>query len=118
MISNKVFVFFLLYAIECQQPLNLMNHHYFPERVNVSFAQIVNDKNIKLNVWERGAGQTKACGTAACATTVAANIKSFSKNECVIHFKSGSLKIDYNKNVGEVFMSGRVSKIEKISFNY
>ena len=94
------------------------NHHYFPERVNVSFAQVVNDKNIKLNVWERGAGQTKACGTAACAATVAANIKSFSKNECIIHFKDGSLKIDYNKNVGKVFMSGQVSKIEKISFNY
>ena len=53
-----------------------------------------------------------------CAATVAANIKSFSKNECIIHFKDGSLKIDYNKNVGKVFMSGQVSKIEKISFNY
>ena len=50
-----------------------------------------------------------------CATTVAAAFKSrFSKNECVIQFKEGSLKIDYNKNVGDIFMSGPVSKVEKI----
>ena len=48
------------------------NYKFFPERINVSFAEILNKKNIKINVWERGAGQTKACGTAACAVAIAA----------------------------------------------
>ena len=46
----------------------------FPEKTNVTMAQILNKNNVKVNVWERGAGQTKACGTAACATAVAAVI--------------------------------------------
>ena len=46
--------------------------NYFQKRINVSFAEILNKKNIKINVWERGAGQTKACGTAACAVAIAA----------------------------------------------
>ena len=45
------------------------NHELFPDRANVTFAQIDNEENITVNVWERGAGLTKACGTAACATT-------------------------------------------------
>ncbi len=45
------------------------NYRFFPERTNVTFAQVLDKKNIKVNVWERGAGQTKACGTAACAVT-------------------------------------------------
>ena len=83
----------------------------FPERVNVSFAQIINKKNIKINVWERGAGQTKACGTAACAAAVAANKKGFVDKNLDVHFIEGKLRIEYNK---EIFMSGPVSKVEKI----
>ena len=48
------------------------NHELFPDRTNVTFAQINDENNITVNVWERGAGLTKACGTAACATAVAA----------------------------------------------
>ena len=50
------------------------HHELFPERTNVTFAQIDDENNITVNVWERGAGLTKACGTAACATAVAAFI--------------------------------------------
>jgi diaminopimelate epimerase len=50
------------------------NHKYFPEKCNVTLAKVINKKLIKVKVWERGAGLTKACGTAACATAVAANI--------------------------------------------
>ena len=52
--------------------INIENYKIFPERVNVTFAQLLDRENIKINVWERGAGQTKACGTAACATAKAA----------------------------------------------
>ena len=87
------------------------NYKFFPERINVTFAQVLDKKNIKVNVWERGAGQTKACGTAACAVTVAASIKGLTDKSLQIHFKEGNLQIDYKK---EVFMAGPVSEVKKI----
>ena len=87
------------------------NYRFFPERTNVTFAQVLDKKNIKVNVWERGAGQTKACGTAACAVTVAASIKGLTDKSLQIHFKEGNLQIDYKK---EVFMAGPVSEVKKI----
>ena len=68
-------------------------------------------KNIKVNVWERGAGLTKACGTAACATAVAASKKGLVGENSIIHFKDGDLQIDYKD---EIFMTGPVSDIKKI----
>ena len=50
------------------------NHKFFPEKCNVTLAKVINKDLIKVRVWERGAGLTKACGTAACATAVAGNI--------------------------------------------
>ena len=87
------------------------NYKFFPERTNVTFAQVLDKKNIKVNVWERGAGQTKAGGTAACAVTVAASIKGLTDKSLQIHFKEGNLQIDYKK---EVFMAGPVSEVKKI----
>tara|TARA_Y100001970_G_C14093909_1_gene781559 strand:- start:397 stop:1233 length:837 start_codon:yes stop_codon:yes gene_type:complete len=87
---------------------------YFPERVNVTFAQVLDKKNIKVNVWERGAGQTKACGTAACATAVAASKKGFVNKISNIHFNEGSLKIEYDN---DIFMTGPVSEVKKIDLN-
>ena len=71
-------------------------------------------KNIKVNVWERGAGQTKACGTAACAVGVAASIKGLTDKNLNIHFKEGNLQIDYKE---EIFMTGPVSEIKKIELD-
>ena len=90
------------------------NHKYFPEKINVTFAQVLDKKNIKINFWERGAGQTEACGTAACATAVAGSLKGFTEKTVDIHFKRGNLKIDYGK---EIFMSGNVSKVKKIDLD-
>ena len=87
------------------------NYEFFPDRCNVTFAQILDKKNIKVNVWERGAGQTKACGTAACATAVAASVKGLVDKNSNIHFKGGNLQIDCKE---EVFMTGPISKIKKI----
>ena len=90
------------------------NYKFFPERTNVTFAQVLDKKNIKVNVWERGAGQTKACGTAACAVAVAASIKGLADKNLQIHFKEGNLKIDYQK---EIFMTGSVSEVKKINLD-
>ena len=87
------------------------NHKFFPEKTNVTFAQVNDKNNITLNVWERGAGLTKACGTAACATAVASSIKKLTENNINIKFKEGSLNIKIDKNLN-IFMTGPVSDIK------
>jgi len=87
------------------------NHELFPERTNVTFAQVDNENNITVNVWERGAGLTKACGTAACATAVAALIKKLTKNDIYIKFEEGSLNIKIDESLN-IFMRGPVSGIK------
>jgi diaminopimelate epimerase len=91
------------------------NHVLFPEKINVTMAQIIDENNITVNVWERGAGLTKACGTAACATAVAAFKNKLVNNEVDIKFKEGflNIKIDKTENI---FMTGPVSEIKKIDF--
>ena len=90
------------------------NHKIFPEKCNVTFAQINNENNIEINVWERGAGLTKACGTAACATVVASHTKGLTKRKVAIKFKEGVLDLEINEN-NNIFMSGPVSEIKKIT---
>ena len=87
------------------------NHELFPERTNVTFAQIDDENNIKVNVWERGAGLTKACGTAACATAVAAFIKKLTKSDVNIKFEEGNLNIKIDADLN-IFMRGPVSEIK------
>ena len=87
------------------------NHELFPERTNVTFAQVDNENNITVNVWERGAGLTKACGTAACATAVASLIKELTKNDINIKFKEGNLNIKIDADLN-IFMRGPVSGIK------
>ena len=92
------------------------NHHFFPERVNLTFAEVLSDlKNIKVNVWERGAGQTKACGTAACATVVAGYLNQLTEKNCRVHFKEGALEIVFDAGGGQVYMTGPVSDIKEIT---
>ena len=92
------------------------NHHFFPERVNLTFAEVLSDlKNIKVNVWERGAGQTKACGTAACATVVAGYLNQLTEKNCRVHFKEGALEIVFDEDGGQVYMTGPVSDIKEIT---
>jgi diaminopimelate epimerase len=87
------------------------NNKLFPERTNVTFAQVDDRKNITVNVWERGAGLTKACGTAACATAVAATIKKLTENDINIKFKEGTLNLKIDKDLN-IFMRGPVSDIK------
>ena len=92
------------------------NHKFFPEKCNVTLAKIISDNLIKVKVWERGAGLTKACGTAACATAIAAEKNSLTKKEVNIKFEQGDLSISINKE-NMVRMKGPVSKIETIKIN-
>ena len=81
------------------------NNKLFPEKCNVTIAEVINQNLIKVKVWERGAGQTKACGTAACATAVAGNINGFTKAITDIEFELGKLSI-FPKN--KMVMCGSV----------
>ena len=88
-------------------------NYLFPERINVNFAKILNDNKIELRVWERGAGMTKACGTGASATAVAAiKNKLINKRICYIHMDGGKLKIEYKKN-GHIVMTGPTKTVKK-----
>jgi len=87
------------------------NYELFREKVNVTFAQIDDKNNITVNVWERGAGLTKACGTAACATAVASLLKKLTENNINIKFKEGTLNIKIDGDLN-IFMSGPVSDIK------
>ena len=88
-------------------------HELFPERCNVTIAQVINEQLIKVKVWERGAGLTKACGTAACATAFAGLIHNLSSNQVDIEFKTGNLSISIDQN-NFIKMKGPVSDIKKI----
>ena len=88
-------------------------HKLFPERCNVTIAQVINKNLIKVKVWERGAGLTKACGTAACATAVAGNIKSLVDKTTDIEFMLGKLTISIDEK-NSIHMKGPVSNIKDI----
>ena len=89
------------------------NHEFFPEKCNVTLAKIINKNLIKVKVWERGAGLTKACGTAACATAVASKVKKLTDSKVDIEFALGKLSIFIDKK-NIIHMKGPVSNIQNI----
>ena len=116
-VGNPHIIFFVKDCFEYDLKIlgpKIETHELFPERTNVTFAQIDDENNITVNVWERGAGLTKACGTAACATAVAAFIKKLAKNDINIKFEEGSLNIKMDADLN-VFMRGPVSEIKHTS---
>lgn len=92
------------------------NHELFPEKCNVTLAKKISPNLIKVKVWERGAGLTKACGTAACATAVAANLENLANSKTEIEFSMGKLLINIDEK-NNISMMGPVSKIEEIKIN-
>ena len=87
----------------------LVEHHpLFPEGVNVGFANVLAPDRIRLRVWERGAGLTKACGTGACAALVATARRGLTGRHAVIEADGGELVIDWDEATGHVFMTGPI----------
>ena len=89
------------------------NHKLFPEKCNVTLAKVIKENLMKIKVWERGAGLTKACGTAACATAVAGNINGFTKRRTEIEFELGKMSI-FIDDKNNIYMKGPVSEIKEI----
>jgi diaminopimelate epimerase len=86
----------------------LENHPIFPERANISLAQVVDPAHIVLRVWERGAGLTRACGSAACAALVAAARKRLTGRKATVMLPGGDLLIEWRERDGHVLMTGPV----------
>lgn len=84
----------------------LENHSIFPKRTNIEFVQIVDRKNIKMRVWERGAGETLACGTGACASVVACNLNNYINREANVELLGGILKIKWCNENNHIYMTG------------
>jgi len=89
------------------------NHEFFPEKCNITLAKVINKNLIKVKVWERGAGLTKACGTAACATAIAGKINKLTDSTTDIEFVLGRISIFINEK-NSILMKGPVSDIQKI----
>ena len=88
---------------------SLVEHHpLFPEGVNVGFAHVLDRDHIRLRVWERGAGLTKACGTGACAALVATARRGLTERKAVVVVDGGELVIDWDAATDHVFMTGPV----------
>ena len=85
---------------------NFEHHPMFPERVNTEFVQILSRTEVNMRVWERGSGETLACGTGACATAVACILNDKTEDEVLVHLVGGDLKITYDRDTNHVFMTG------------
>nr|VFJ46410.1 MAG: diaminopimelate epimerase [Candidatus Kentron sp. DK] len=89
----------------------LENHKLFPNRINVEFAKVLSRDTIKMRVWERGSGETMACGTGACATTVAAVLNDLTDRAVTIlprgsDYEDGELLIEWSEENNHVYMTG------------
>jgi diaminopimelate epimerase len=84
-------------------------HPLFPEQVNVGFAQVLAPDRIRLRVWERGAGLTKACGTGACAAVVAAARRGLTGRKVAVEMDGGELVIEWREGDNHVLMTGPVA---------
>lgn len=87
------------------------NHEVFPDRVNTEFVYAQDEHNIRMRVWERGSGETWACGTGACATAVAAILGGLAESPVTIHLNGGDLFIEWDREEGSVFMTGPATEV-------
>ncbi|MDD2797966.1 MAG: diaminopimelate epimerase [Bacteroidales bacterium] len=86
-------------------------HPLFPKKTNVEFVQIVSPTVLKMRVWERGSGETLACGTGACATLVASVLNGLSSRKATIKLRGGDLKIEWRESNNRIYMTGGATKV-------
>ena len=90
---------------------NLELHPMWPERANIEFAQVISPGEIRMRVWERGSGETMACGTGACATAVAAMLTGRTADEVTVHLLGGDLLIRWDREANRVYMTGSATYV-------
>lgn len=84
---------------------------YFPKKTNVEFVEIIDKEHIKIRVWERGTGETLACGTGACAAVIASIINGYTKNKVEVELLGGFLNIEWNKENNHIYMEGPATTV-------
>ena len=87
------------------------NHKRFPERTNTEFVRIIDKNNVQMRVWERGTGETLACGTGCCATTVACVLNGLTENCVNVHVLGGAIKCEWNREENIVYMDGPATTV-------
>ncbi|MCR5509092.1 MAG: diaminopimelate epimerase [Lachnospiraceae bacterium] len=92
-------------GLETAGPL-IENHRVFPNRVNVEFVKILDRKNVRMRVWERGTGETLACGTGCCATAVACILNGYTDRSITVHVLGGDIEVEWDEADGRIYMTG------------
>lgn len=82
------------------------NHERFPQRINTEFARVLDRRTVEMRVWERGSGETLACGTGACAVAVASILNGFTENQVIVKLLGGDLLIEWDREADRVYMTG------------
>ena len=95
----------------CKYGKILENDDVFPNRANIEFVNILDEKTLKMRVWERGAGETLACGTGACGVAVAAILNNYTQRKVTVKLLGGDLEIEWNKEDNHVYMTGPATTV-------
>lgn len=82
------------------------HHPWFPSRTNTEFVQLLDAGHVRMRVWERGAGETLACGTGACAVAVACHLTGRTGREVAVQLRGGTLDIRWDEQTGHILMTG------------
>jgi diaminopimelate epimerase len=85
-------------------------HHMFPQRINFEVARIIDRQSIEARVWERGVGETLACGSGTCAVAVIAQLHGYIDKKVAVKLPGGTLEVEWNRG-GEVFLSGPAQRV-------
>lgn len=98
------------FPLEVYGPL-LETHPLFPNRANIEFVNILSPEQVRMRVWERGSGETMACGTGACATLVAASLCAHTGRSADVVLNGGTLEIHWDEQSNKVYMSGPATMV-------
>lgn len=86
-------------------------HPSFPDRTNIEFCKVISDNVLKVRVWERGVGETFACGTGACAAVVASVLNGFTGRKVCVNLPGGNLEVEWNSETQHIFLTGDVRTV-------
>lgn len=98
------------FEVEKYGPVLEVDEH-FPKKANIEFIQLIDKENVKMRVWERGSGETLACGTGACATAVACVLNDFTNRKIFVELQKGKLEIEWNDKDNHIYMTGPATTV-------
>ena len=87
------------------------NHERFPKRINTEFARVIDRQTVEMRVWERGSGETLACGTGACAVAVSSILNGLTDHKVTIQLLGGDLQIEWDQEADKVYMTGPAATV-------